>query len=295
MVASLANSPAKSRPVHTDITLKDLLWQGAPGLLRQLTGATAAQILATEYPDVRARRPDFVARLTDGRLFHLELQSTRDPDMALRMLEYYGLICGRHGHEPVTQMVLALSDAVARAMPRGFSHAGLILRYDVVGFESLDATPLLESGRADDAILAILCRSAHVRDRIRAILVRLAALEPPRRRDALARLMVLAGVRGLGLSVQEEAKTMPLRLEIQGNDFLEHIYAQGEARGEARGQMRGLAHALVRQMQRRFGPLPAAMEARIHAASTDQLTQWLDRVLDAPTLDDVFKDANREA
>lgn len=276
--------------MHTDITLKDLLWQGAPGLLRQLTGATAAEILATEYPDVRARRPDFVARLTDGRLFHLELQSTRDPDMALRMLEYYGLISGRYGKAPVTQMVLTVSDTVARVMPRGFSHPGLDLRYGVVSFESLDAAPLLASGRADDAVLAILCRSPHIRDRIRAILMRLLVLEPPRRRDALARLMVLAGVRGLALPVQEEAKTMPLRLEIQGNDFLEHVFAQGEARGEARG----LAHALIRQTQRRFGPLPTAMDTRVRTASTDQLTRWLDRVIDAPTLDDVFSDANRE-
>ena len=292
--------------MQTDTTLKDVLWQGAPGLLRQLTGQTAAEILPTEYPDVRARRPDFVARLTDGRLFHLELQATVDADMAARMLDYYGLISWRNGGEPVTQMVLALSDAVARRMPTGLSHPGLRLTYPVVSIESLDPAPLLESGHADDAVLAILCNWTDIQTRVRSILTRLTDLDPPRRRDALARLMVLAGLRRSGLDVLEEVTAMAVRLDIRENDFLRHVFSQGLAEGEARGlaegearglaegEARGLAEGradtLVRLLRRRFGPLPDSAEARIHAASAAHLTQWLDRVLDAPSLEDLFDD-----
>jgi len=63
-----------------------------------------------------------VAWLEDGRLFHLELQATATTDMSWRMLEHYALISARHGHEPATQHVLALSDRVAAALPREIRH-----------------------------------------------------------------------------------------------------------------------------------------------------------------------------
>lgn len=88
-----------------DTTIKDLLWRGAPALLRQLSGSSLVRIELTELPSARSRRPDLLARLSDGRLLHLELQSQADPHMAWRMLDYYGLIygliAGRFGHEPL--------------------------------------------------------------------------------------------------------------------------------------------------------------------------------------------------
>ena len=89
-----------------DITIRDLLGRGAPALLQQLSGSAIARVETTALPSARDRRPDLLARLTDGRLLHLELQSQADPRMAWRMLEYYTLIAGRFGHEPVHQIVL---------------------------------------------------------------------------------------------------------------------------------------------------------------------------------------------
>ena len=43
---------------------------------------------------------DLVAWLTDGRLYHLELQSGNDRTMAWRMLEYYFLLWKRYGVKP---------------------------------------------------------------------------------------------------------------------------------------------------------------------------------------------------
>ena len=59
-------------------------------------------MLTVEYP-VQMRRPDLVVRLTDGRLYHLELQSTNDPAMPWRMLEYFGLLCQHYGQPPLQQ------------------------------------------------------------------------------------------------------------------------------------------------------------------------------------------------
>ena len=70
-----------------DLTLKDLFQNLPRRLLQLLTGSDAAQVFSAEYPSVAKRLPDLVLRLTDGRLYHLELQSDNDADMALRMLE----------------------------------------------------------------------------------------------------------------------------------------------------------------------------------------------------------------
>lgn len=277
--------------MHTDTTLKDLLWQGAPGLLRELTGQTAAEILPTEYADTRCRRPDFVARLTDGRLFHLELQATSDADMAMRMLEYYGMISRANGGEPVTQMVLALSDAVAQRMPEAIDHPGLRLSYAVVSLESMDAGPLLASGRADDAVLAILCGSADIRDRIRAILIRLAGLETALRRDAITRLMVLAGFRRVGLTVMEEARTMAVRLDIRENDFLMHVFSEGRVEGHSEGRVEGRSEMLLRMIAHRFGPVSEPVRARVRAADADRLDAWADGIFEATSLDDLLNRA----
>jgi hypothetical protein len=46
---------------------------------------------------------------------------------------------------------------------------------------------------------------------------------------------------------------------------------------------------LVRLLSRRFGAVPEDAHARIDAASLEQLDIWSERVLDAATLEDVFR------
>ena len=64
--------------------------------------------------------------------------------------------------------------------------------------------------------------------------------------------------------------------------------AAGKAEGLAAGEALGKADTLRTFLIRRFGPLPADVRARIDAADLDQLDAWLDRLLDAPTLEAVF-------
>jgi hypothetical protein len=56
----------------------------------------------------------------------------------------------------------------------------------------------------------------------------------------------------------------------------------------AEGEAKGVARTLVRQLTRKFGPVPDAVRERIDTATLEQLEIWSDRVLDAATLDDVF-------
>jgi hypothetical protein len=51
---------------------------------------------------------------------------------------------------------------------------------------------------------------------------------------------------------------------------------------------KGKADILLRQLRRRFGTLPEAVQARVQCATEDQLNEWAEAVLDASTLDAVF-------
>ena len=54
------------------------------------------------------------------------------------------------------------------------------------------------------------------------------------------------------------------------------------------GRQEGEATLLQRQLIRKFGPLPEALQQRITSATTAQLETWSLNILDATTLDDVF-------
>jgi predicted transposase YdaD len=64
--------------------------------------------------------------------------------------------------------------------------------------------------------------------------------------------------------------------------------AEGKAEGRAEGRAEAKADTLLRQLHRRFTVLPNGVEDRVRAAVSDRLDEWLDRILDAQTLSDVF-------
>lgn len=271
-----------------DATIKDLLWRGAPALLQQVSGSPIARVETTELPSARSRRPDLLARLTDGRLLHLELQSRADPSMAWRMLDYYGLIAGRFGHEPLLQIVLALTDTAAAGLPARIDHPNLQFGVTVTNMAALDGAPLLASTYPDDNILAILCRTHDIRQRVVDILSRILPLPQNDRRDALARLLILAGLRRAEPIIMEELKRMPVQIDIRENEYLMSLFAEGKAEGKVEGKAEGKADVLIRLLERRFPALPDNRRAQIRAAPLEQLDLWLDAVLDADTLDAVF-------
>ena len=67
----------------------------------------------------------------------------------------------------------------------------------------------------------------------------------------------------------------------------------GLAEGRTEGRITALTESLTRLLQSRFGPLPSPARSRIAAASPTELENWLDQVLDAPSLEAIFGDAPR--
>ena len=78
-----------------------------------------------------------------------------------------------------------------------------------------------------------------------------------------------------GVQPEEEEKMISqFAREIERKALLE-----GEARGEARGEVKGEAKLLLRQLSRRFQPLPNEIPERVHGADPNTIEVWADRVL----------------
>ena len=77
-------------PHDYDVSLK-LLFRYSKGLIAHaLFGdAGVTEWLNVEQPRVNNPRADLLARCGDGKLRHVEIETTNDPDMARRKAEYY--------------------------------------------------------------------------------------------------------------------------------------------------------------------------------------------------------------
>jgi flagellar biosynthesis/type III secretory pathway protein FliH len=63
---------------------------------------------------------------------------------------------------------------------------------------------------------------------------------------------------------------------------------KGRQEGREDGVRLGSARALLKLLQKRFGPLAAAVQTQVNTAPLAQIEAWFDHVIDAPSLDAVL-------
>jgi predicted transposase YdaD len=122
---------------------------------------------------------------------------------------------------------------------------------------------------------------------IQSLLARIANLVGTARADALAKLVILAGLRRLHPVVPEEIQQMPITINIQENPFLREMFEEGRQEG----RQEEAAGLLGRLLERRFGPLPAWARQQLAAADLASLETWGLRLLEASSLEDVLRTA----
>ena len=71
-------------------------------------------------------------------------------------------------------------------------------------------------------------------------------------------------------------------------DALEGFRLEGWRQGRREGRVLGPRAFIVRQLTRRFGPLPPGVAALIDTSTPLELKRWAVQLLDAPTLDSLF-------
>lgn len=265
-----------------DVALKVLLQSQARRTISALTGTAIAKWLDVELPKVQNLRLDLLGETAGNELIHLELQSGNDPGMPLRMAEYCLGVFRLFGRFP--QQVLLYVGEAPLHMTTVLQGGGLSFHYQAVDIRSLNADLLLESDDVGDNIIAIL---AHLRDHkeaVRKIVARLAGLAPSARATALQQLFILAGLRQLEETVEQEARKMPVYIDILENKVLGREFKKGLQEGRQEGERA----ILGRLIEKRFGALPSWAGQRLTAASTAQLEQLATRVLDAASLEELL-------
>jgi hypothetical protein len=250
------------RRMHeVDITLKLLLTESLNAILRRMgSDAVVARWLNVELPVVRNQRVDLLVELSNGEILHIELQSTNDPDMPWRMLEYAVAIYRRLGKFP-RQLVLYVGNGRMR-MGSSIREAGMDFRYDLLDIRDVDGETLLQSDHIADNLLAILTGTTDYLSTIRRIIGKIARLEHGRREDALRKLLILSGMRGLAKTVEREKNNIPVTFDIMDNEVLGPMIRKGLEQGleQGRGEGRKVITALLEQ---RFGKLPAWVGERL--------------------------------
>ena len=81
-------------------------------------------------------------------------------------------------------------------------------------------------------------------------------------------------------------------MDLEGGHLMPYV-SSIERLGREIGRQEGKSELLAQQLTKRFGPLAADVHERLQGASNAQLNKWAMRLLDAPTLDAVFRSAKR--
>jgi predicted transposase YdaD len=277
-----------------DVSLKMLLRDSARLTLRQIAGSPVTNWLNVELPKVQNPKLDLLGEVKGGSLVHIELQSTNDQRMPLRMMEYCAGIYRQHGRLP-RQIMLYVGGAPLR-MARELAGPDLRFRYNAIDIRDLDSAALLASSDFGDNVIAVLTRLQDNRDTVRAILKGIARLKQDEREIALQALMRLSGLRRLTHVVEEESRKVPVYIDPLKMPFIRHEFKRGLVEGKKEGLVEGEKKGIVegelaiirRLIQKRFGRIPVWAAKRLKSCSAEQLEELSERVLDAGSLKELL-------
>ena len=272
--------------MHEYDTALKLLLQRASGLIARELGIHVKRWLNIELPKVQNPRVDLLAETTDGRFVHIEIQSTNDGQMALRMLEYGLLIFRHYGRFPI-QIVLYVGDAPMH-MASKMELPALSYAYSIVNVRDLDGERLLASTEIGDNIIAILARLRDQKQAVRNVVKRIAELPSGEREEAFRALLIIAGLRRMATLVKQEAMQVPVLNDIMDHEVIGPAIRQGLEQGRQEGRQEEALSVLRRVIEKRFGPVPGWVEERLKIQSVAQLEELAVRAIDAPNLEDLF-------
>ncbi|MDQ2844234.1 MAG: DUF4351 domain-containing protein [Acidobacteriota bacterium] len=283
-----------------DAVLKLLLQRTAQQTMEQLFLEPVRKWLNVELPEVvQNTRADLLGETSAGELIHLELQSSNDSKMALRMAEYALRIYRLLGKYP-RQLLLYVGEAELR-MPAEIDEPGLSYHYRSVDIRSLDGSALLVSPNIGDNVIAILARLQDARQAVRQALARIGSLGPAERESAFRQLLLLAGLRRLEEYVEEEAKKMPVLNSILEHNVLGREFKRGLQEGRHEGLQEGRHEGLQegrhegelvllrRILTARFGTLAPWAETELARRSESELSDLGARLFDVSSLEDLLR------
>ncbi|MDW8093698.1 MAG: hypothetical protein RMI63_01590 [Caldimicrobium sp.] len=258
-----------------DRTLREVLQRLPLKIIQILFGSKVSEVLESTFPTTKERKADFVGRLENGTLIHLEIQSTYDPTLPLRLIELYLRIYERYGAYPL-QVLLWVGDKKCPYRTR-YRLGRLEHRVKVVEMRKISCRELLESEVEEDQLLAILCkRERDFWDRLRE---RVERLDEGKRRDFLMKLLVLARLRKNAYNevvrLYEEVTRMPLVIDKRRDPF----YIEGRKVGRKEGLLEEAQEMVLEVVEVKLGEVPRGLKEQIKAETDREKLKKLHREL----------------
>jgi hypothetical protein len=237
-------------------------------------------------------------------LIHIEVQSTRDRDLPMRMFEYSYRAWDRHRQRVAS--IAILTDTGPRFRPYQFGWklwgTEMGFRYPVIKLlDYKKQWAQLEGSRNVFAVATMAqlkAKATHHDPEARLAWKRKLMRMLYERRHSREEIVSLFHLIDWMLHLPKEQEIIfeadleSVEAELNMpyvSSFEKRAEARGEARGEERGLEKGLRQSLGSLLELRFGPLPSWAAEQLAKASATLLNVWTPRVLDARKLEDVFR------
>ncbi len=181
---------------------------------------------------VEELKADLLVKLEDGGIFHLELQTSNDPKLPLRMLKYYTHLYSTYRIEPI-QTVLYIGQG-SMYMDCSIEKSNLSFKYLLKDIKDIDCSELLNSDDLNDNILSVLCKTDDAVKLISEIRDRLSRIKNKNElKDYKLKLTNLLHLRPNLIKIVKEMEEtkMPITINLKEDPF----YLEGIAEGKAEG------------------------------------------------------------
>lgn len=241
-------------------------------------------------------------------LIHVENQATQQQRFPKRMFKYFARLHEKHDL-PVYPVAVLSWDAPRSPAPDDYrvvfpDREVLCFRYHTIQLNRLNWRDYLNSANpVASALMAKMAIDPVDRPKVKLECLRLLVTL---KLDS-ARMKLISGFIDTYLRLNREELALYQRLEAteltpQQQERVMQITTswmeqgiqqglqQGMQQGLEKGVVQGEAELLRRQLKRRFGIIPDAIEQRLSMATREQLERWADNILDAKQLHEVFED-----
>ena len=201
-----------------DISLRRLIKDIPVNFLRLVFNKSfdpnEARFLDVKLPKLFEREADLIVEYK-GEIYHLELQSTDDPKMGLRMLYYHLLILENYGKIP-HQAVVYVGEKPLKRMSPIVETSTLRFEYRLIDLNKVDCSLLLNSPEQSDWVLSILCRMENENRTLKELLTKFLTLPQPKREKYLNYLLHIARLRPKRLNIlHREVQKMPITIDLE--------------------------------------------------------------------------------
>ncbi len=255
-----------------DIALKDIFEEIPQRLSKILAPAPIKELLPTNFPSTELR-VDFLARLEDESVLHIEFQSFNDPNMPFRMLRYYLAIWERYPNTPIKQLLVYVGNRKLR-MKSKLRLRNLTFSYEILDIKQIDCRVLLESPDPMDRLLACLCKVEDEVYLIEKLIRTMESMNEEERKDYLLKALTLTELRpNLRIKLTEEVRHMPIVVRPEDiklpkkklrKDILYRLgLEEGKQIGIEEGLLKSAQEMLIAIIEGKLGYVPEEIVNRI--------------------------------